>query len=474
MFKSKFNVLAVAALLALAVITQSSSCRNEDPVGGGGGGTTNDTLRGAITSNLTLRGNKTYYISGSVFVKNGASLTIEPGTIIKAIKGTKAVLVITKNSKIIAEGTAAQPIVFTSNQAVGARNVGDWGGIVLVGNAKVNSSYNGVANRKLLEGFDAAEVATYGADIVGGGDNDDDNSGVMKYVRIEYSGISLSSTPNSELNGLSFIAVGRGTTIDYVQVSFSGDDSFEWWGGTVNCKHLIAYCGVDDDFDTDNGFTGKVQFGLAVKNPSLSDNAGASNGFESDNEDPVPAALSTPITAPVFSNITVLGPLAITGATLPTPNYFGRAAHIRRGSRISIFNSVFVGFPTGITLDGSPTQTSFTNAEMEFRNNVISNMTVGRFITAASPTTYGAASAIMATALANDTAISLSGLGLAGNAALTTLNPTLTSGSPLLNKASFTSTRLAGLTTVAYAGAFSQGDTWFNTWTELNPQNRNY
>ena len=258
--KKSLIALSVFAVLIIAACTKDSNS-NPNP----GGTTESDTLRGSITQSRTLKSGKIYYISGPAIVKNSAVLTIEPGTVIKGIKGTKAVLVITRGSKLMAEGTAAKPIVFTSNQAAGARATADWGGVVLLGNAKVNSSFLGVAGRRQVEGFEKQEGDALGQDIVGGGDDDNDNSGILKYARIEFAGIALSTTANSELNSLTMIGVGKGTTIDYVQSSFGGDDSFEWFGGSVNAKHLIAYRGLDDDFDTYNGFTGRVQFGVAIR-----------------------------------------------------------------------------------------------------------------------------------------------------------------------------------------------------------------
>lgn len=476
--KQKFNFLMLAVLVA-GVVSCSKDNGSTTPPNNNG----SDTLKGAITADLTLQGNKVYYISGPVFVKSGVTLTIGAGAVIKAIKdnSNKAVLIVTRGAKIMAAGTAAAPIVFTSNQAAGQRNAGDWGGVVIAGKAKVNTTVNGVANQRLLEGFDQLQVAQYGSDIIGGGGatpDDNDNSGVLKYVRIEFSGIALSSQSNSELNGLSLIAVGSGTEIDYVQVSYSGDDSFEWWGGTVNAKHLVAYSGLDDDFDTDNGYTGNVQFGLAIRNKDLSDWAlqgGSSNGFESDNEDPVPSTLSLPLTAPVFSNITILGPTAITGAALPSPNAFKRAAHIRRGSQLSLYNSVLASFPAGIYIDEVQSQGSFDNGDLQIKNTIVAAMPVGQYLTANK--SWAAASKIGAAALKNDTTIaSVADLKLANLSSLTAVDARPVAGSPLLNKADFTSTKVntAFFTKVTYVGALDVNDNWIQGWTNFAPAQANY
>ncbi|MFM8963428.1 MAG: hypothetical protein ACKOGD_06245, partial [Sphingomonadales bacterium] len=228
------------------------------------------TVSADITTNTTWSG--VVKLMNKVYVKNNATLTIAPGTIIRGDKLTQGSLIITRGAKIIADGTAANPIVFTSNEAVGARNEGDWGGLVILGLAK-NNQPGGVA---FIEGI----VPT--TDSQFGGNFDNDNSGILRYVRVEFAGIALE--PNKEINGITFGSVGNQTIVDYVQVTFSGDDSYEWFGGTVNCKHLIAYRGLDDDFDTDFGYRGKVQFALSIRDKDIFDAPGDSNSFECDND----------------------------------------------------------------------------------------------------------------------------------------------------------------------------------------------
>jgi len=242
-----------------------------------------DTVDTDITTNTTWSSNRTYLLKGYRFVKDGATLTIEPGTIIRGDKASKATLVITKTGKIHASGTSTNPIVFTSNEPAGSRNYGDWGGIVILGNAPINVP-GGTAT---IEGGLLGNDATYG------GTNEDDSSGVFRYVRIEYPGIAYQ--PNSEINGLTMGGVGRKTIIENIQVSYSGDDSYEWFGGNVNCKYLIAHRGWDDDFDTDFGYSGKVQFVLSMRDPNIADQS-QSNGFESDNDGT--GTTFTPITSP--------------------------------------------------------------------------------------------------------------------------------------------------------------------------------
>ena len=160
-----------------------------------------------------------------------------------------------------------------------------------------------------------------------GGSDDADNSGILKYVRIEFPGIAFQ--PDKEINGLTLGGVGSGPNVDNMQVSYSGDDSYEWFGGTVNARHLIAFRGWDDDFDTDYGYRGMVQFAVSLRDPDVADAGSGSNGFESDNDGN--GTTDAPFTSPVFSNISMFGPL-VTPSTTVNPN-FKRAMHLRRNTK---------------------------------------------------------------------------------------------------------------------------------------------
>ena len=328
-----------------------------------------------ITANTTWLAGKTYKLAGTIYVTNNAILTIQPGVVVKGqYSNTGTALIITKGAKINAVGTASSPIVFTSDKAAGQRAAGDWGGIILLGKGKYNQT-NGLNN---VEGLAANTLTEYG-----GGSNPDenDNSGILKYVRIEYAGFVFS--PNNEINGLTMGAVGKGTTIDYVQVSFSGDDAFEWFGGNVNCKHLIAHRTLDDDFDTDNGYAGIVQYALAVRDPQLADNPAisTSEGFESDNN----AFGSEPIGAPnnvntsaIFSNVTSIGPVKRNTGSL-APGY-SRALHIRRRSELKVINSIFMDWKSnyaGISDDN--TIAKAIKGELILNNNIFAGFSTADF-----------------------------------------------------------------------------------------------
>lgn len=320
--------------------------------------TTNATLSGDITTNTTLDASKIYLISGNVYVKSGATLTIPEGTVLRGDKASKATIIVTRGSKINAQGSVNKPIVFTSNQEVGDRDYGDWGGIIILGKAKVNPT-GGVAT---IEGG----INNANNDGEYGGIDDNDNSGVLSFVRVEFPGIAYQ--PNNEINGISMGGVGKGTKFDHCQISYSGDDAIEWFGGSVDAKYLITYRNWDDDYDCDFGFTGRIQYGFTMRDPAIADASG-SNGFEVDNDGT--GSTNTPFTAPIFSNITLLGPKVFN--TTIASNY-KRAVHQRRNSRISIFNSVLAGYPTGWLVDAQTTYDEVINGTAEFKNNILACM----------------------------------------------------------------------------------------------------
>lgn len=321
------------------------------------------TVSGNITSNTTWSTGQVVYLQGPVYVKNNSVLTIQPGVIVrcsKAIAGSG--LFVTKGSQLNAAGTATAPIVFTSDQAPGSRGLGDWGGIILLGKAD-NNNPGGV---NYIEGIAQSPDTEYGG---GTTPDDNDNSGTLKYVRIEFAGYVYAS--NKEINGLTLGAVGRNTTIEYIQCSFVNDDAFEWFGGTVNCKYLVAYRCLDDNWDADNGYRGYVQFCLGVRDPQIADapTVSTSEGFEVDN-DPN-GSTNTPITAPIFSNVTDIGPLrGVTTATYASG--FRRGARLRRNAQIKIYNSIFMDHATrGLFIDGSACETNANNGSLKFKHNVV-------------------------------------------------------------------------------------------------------
>lgn len=298
------------------------------------------TLEGNITSNTTLDATKRYLIKGKVYVNAPAKLTIPAGTMLFGDKDSDGTLIINRGASIDAQGTATNPIVMTSNAPKGFRNRGDWGGVVILGKA-----YNSNAASATIEGITASagsENGVYGPGAANAADND--NSGIMKYVRIEFAGIALSQ--DNELNSLTLGSVGSATTIDHIMVSYGNDDAYEWFGGSVNHKYLIAYSTIDDDFDTDRGYNGKVQYALVVRDPAVADFSG-SRAWESSSNNSATAPTVGGVSrhsAPKFSNVTVLGPLMFRAAA--SINGFYRAAlEVNSNSGIQVYNSIITGFP---------------------------------------------------------------------------------------------------------------------------------
>jgi len=410
------------------------------------------TVSTDITTNTTWSTGQVVLLTAPIYVTQNSILTIQPGVIILGKKASGAAVIITQGSKLIANGTAAQPIVFTSDQAPGLRGLGDWGGVILLGKASNNNS-GGTNN---IEGLPISNNTLYGG---GANPDDNDNSGSLKYIRIEYCGIQYQ--PNQEINGLTFGAVGRGTTIDYIQVSYSNDDAFEWFGGTVNCKHLVSYRCLDDDFDTDNGFGGKVQYGLAVRDPQIADNPSVSTSefFESDND--ASGTSASPQTNAIFSNITCIGPLRGV-LTATTASGHRSRARIRRNSALRIYNSIMMDQATrGMFIDGSAAENNALNNNLKFKNNIVAGY--GQRATESGTFNIITANTFII-ANANDT------LKSSANILTTPYNYTSpdyrpSAGSIALSNASFTDAVLAAVTnpsvvtvTSSYAGAICIGN----------------
>lgn len=315
------------------------------------------TVQDSISSDTHWTNDKQYFLKGWVYVTDGATLTIDAGVIIKGDHDSKGTLIIERGAKIMANGTVDQPIVFTSNEAPGNRNYGDWGGLMICGRAPNN--WNG--GDAQVEGGPRSHY---------GGNDPHDNSGKLSFVRIEFAGIALS--PNNEVNGLTLCSVGDATQIDHVQISYSGDDAVEWFGGNVNAKYLVAYRSWDDDFDNDNGWQGKVQFGVILRDPNVGDVSG-SKGWESDSYQS--GTDTVRLTKPVFSNITAVGPL-LNPTTTQYATAIRAGVHIRRGSAMSLVNSIVGAWPCGVLLDEAAPQYTTTSGnigtdELQFRHNII-------------------------------------------------------------------------------------------------------
>ena len=310
---------------------------------------TDKTITGNITTTTTLTSDKEWTLKGYVYVKEGATLIIQPGTIIKSDIAEKGALCIERGAKIIAEGTATNPIIFTSGKIAGEKSPGDWGGIVILGKAKTNRS-----SEPTIEG---------GIGRPFGGNDDGDNSGILKYVRIEYAGVA--ALPNSEINALTLGGVGSGTVIENVQTIYANDDAFEFFGGTVSPKNLYAFATADDDFDFDFGYTGTVTNGIAKRDPLFVDNGDAGNGVECDNDGV--GSLAQPFTHPKLIGMVLVGP---NNQTALANHNLG--LRFRRATQFTVKNSVIYGWMKGgLSLESNETAQAVKDGVSIFENNSV-------------------------------------------------------------------------------------------------------
>lgn len=448
----KLNLLSLLVLLAALV----SSCSKDDDAAQSGSQLevvnlqNGATLEGSYSGKDIRLAEGTYTLKAYVYLTGGSKLTIAPGTTIKSDITQKGALIVERGSQLIADGTAAKPIIFTSGKPVGQRLPGDWGGIILLGKAPTNRS-----TEPLIEG---------GVNRNYGGTDPNDNSGILRYVRIEFAGIA--AEPGSEINGLTLGAVGSGTTLDYIQITYGNDDAYEFFGGNVNAKHLIAYGTADDDFDFDFGYTGKIQFAVSLRNPEFVDAGDAGNGIECDNDGAGSSA--TPITRPVISNMTILGP---NGAANTAANH-NFANRFRRGTRFVLNNSILLGHPDGgLSLESNSTYDAFIAGNSEFKNNLIYALAAS-FKLGGDVTTAGATAAAIQTKATTDGTVLLAnsaGAGLTDPFNLLTPNFLPATGSVALTGAAFSgATNDTFFERVTYKGAFGGTSNWASGWTNFN------
>lgn len=442
------------------------------------------TLRGSISAGqrVVLRRGIIYGLDGYFYVDSLGVLVVEPGAIIVGdTVGQNSAICVNRGGIIVARGTAQNPIVMTSRAVAGQRRAGDWGGLLIAGRARINTT----AREAAFEGGIAAPSSGRGWY---GGDNDNDSSGVVEYTRIEFAGIA--AFPNEELNSLTLGAVGRRTQIRYVQCSFNNDDAFEWFGGTVDAKYIIAYATVDDDFDGDFGWTGRVQYAISRRFSQVADQS-TSQAFEMDNDGS--SSYNTPRTAPIFSNVTAIGPISDTSATSGTSagqwnSLFGSAAQIRRNARTSIVNSIFAGWPrAGIELNGVPTTTAALGDTIFLRNNTWVGIKGSPALLLAGGTVAGLESSWILTPSFNNALTNQTG-AISAYAQLerpfnegNTFSVRPNANATLYGNSSFAGNSLVNLQDsffdrVAYRGAIEPGiaQRWDLGWTSYDPVNFNY
>ncbi|MEP6931298.1 MAG: hypothetical protein ABI850_14845 [Flavobacterium sp.] len=316
-------------------------------------------IAGTIDKDTKLLKNNTYQLVGVVYVTNNAVLTIEPGTVIRGDDRTCGTLVITNGSKIMAEGLETAPIIFTSNKNKTERKPGDWGGIIILGKAPVNT----IGGTHTLP-FDLEPALNHY-----GGQEAEDNSGILKYVRIEYAGRKLSAL--KELNGLSLAGIGRKTVLNNIQISFSNDDSFECYGGDLNMSNLVSYRTTDDDFDFTQGAQINISNSIAIRHPFSSDASG-SRCFEVDSYDKIQNTdMKKQMTKINASNITLVN------LEENNQGLVRESIYVRENTFFNLTNSVISGFSPFTLLEENIGNNDANLSKITFKNILVNNCNGG-------------------------------------------------------------------------------------------------
>lgn len=334
----KFLTAAVIASMAFATACNNNTDNKPDDTTLKGEIPTGTTLTGNITANATLTSGSSYKLSGGLHVKAGNTLTIEPGVTVVAVDDDAPdYILIEQGAKIDAQGTASNPIVMTSE----LKKSGAWGGIHICGRAHTN------AGEGVLSEIGNAPY---------GGSDDSDNSGTLRYIRLEYTGFALDE--EHEANGISFYGVGNGTTVEYVQAYKGSDDGFEFFGGSVNVKHMVVTDCTDDSFDWTEGWNGRGQFLVAYQSGEEEcdclmecDNNG--NNFD-----------ATPVAHPILSNLTLVGDNSANNT---------RGIRLRAGTQAEIYNSIITGKAKCITLETEQTEQALLSGTSKLQHIAMSS-----------------------------------------------------------------------------------------------------
>jgi len=394
------------------------------------------TVRGTIDADTTWSADREVVLDGAVFVASGATLTIEPGTRIYGSSATNGTLVVSRGGRIMAEGTRANPIVMTSDQLDGERARGDWGGLIINGSAPLNIP-GGTAEGE-------GDTGEYG------GTNANDDSGVLRYVRVEFAGAEFS--PDNELNGIAFQGVGNLTEVDFVQVHFNRDDGVEFFGGTVNAKHVVCTGIADDSFDWTDGWTGKGQFWIAQQRGDDAD-----QGIEADNNGENNDL--TPRSDPTLFNLTLIG-----DPDTEQGDESDIGILLREGTAATIRNSIVMGFKDyGLDVDNAATYQNLVNGSIAVTNSIFFGNTEGAYDDdsgedTAPPITTAAFAATQEGLLTDDPM-----LGDPYDHADLDCNPA--AGSPALTARAATPPNDGFFEPANYLGACDEDDDWYRGWT---------
>ncbi|MFC5284186.1 hypothetical protein [Pedobacter alpinus] len=352
----KSNLLV---LLAASAITIASCGKDDDIIDSGQNGVlpNNTVITGDITSNVTLGKGNTYFLKGGVHVKANNTIKIEEGVTIKsdAVEVATAYLLIEPGAKIDAQGTATAPIVMTSGKATPMEQ--DWGGLIICGKAPSNPG--------------ATVASEMGAGVNYGGTDVNDNSGIIRYVRVEYTGKKQTAT--KEHNGITFEGVGAGTKVEYICSYRGGDDGFEMFGGTVDIKYAVVFGAQDDLFDWTFGWKGKGQFWVGIQNSNTG--SVADRGFEADNNGSNNAA--APFSEPTISNVTLVGSLtAKTGDDPLTAIETGKTIglKLREGTKAKLYNFVIYNFSNGIDIEHNQSLANMADGSLFLKNSDVVNV----------------------------------------------------------------------------------------------------
>ncbi len=414
-----------------------------------------------ITTPATWLAKNTYFLNGLVFVDSLATLTIEAGTVVKGMEqdnitsgdGASA-LIVRRGAQLIAEGTADMPVIFTNEyddiddtEDYGPTDRGLWGGVILLGAASTNQP----SNNNQIEGIPVEENARYG------GTNDADNSGILRYVSIRHGGFSISGVPGDEINGLTMGAVGSGTTIENVEVFANDDDGFEWFGGTVNTKNLVAAFCRDDSYDYDQGCRGKHQFWFSIQYTDECGRAGEHDGGDDDET-------GTPYSQPEIWNVTYIG---AGSAASPAGDGNDKCFAIRDNAGGHYANSIFTGFQGyGLDIEDIDIEDSRQKLEdglLTFTDNIWYDFGAGNTVEAIVPDAWVRESASFIGNTVEDPM--LESIGYAQDNGL---NPVPAAGSPAATAATLPAD--AFFTQAQYKGAFDPAADalWTNGWTALS------
>lgn len=325
MEKIRFGLLTFAMMVSTAAFV---SCSDDEDTAQGTQPTTAD-LQGEYTSDLVLEANQSYTLSGGVHIKSGARLVIPEGVTITAVDDdTPDYILIEQGARIEANGTATNPIVMTSQ----LKEAGAWGGIHICGRAHTNAE-GGIGRSEIGN-------ATYG------GNDDNDNSGTLRYVRLEYTGFALDE--EHEANGISFYGVGNGTTVEYCQAYKGSDDGFEFFGGSVNVRNMVATSCSDDSFDWTEGWNGKAQFLVAYQENESTLGYDCDCLMECDNNGDNNQA--TPVAHPVIANVTLIG-----------NDGDAQGVRLREGTEVELYNAIITGKALPLTVESAGTENALVN-----------------------------------------------------------------------------------------------------------------